>query len=84
VLQPCMTNFNYPHTIINSIFIIPLLHNLPTTVGDITDSEMLPTLKELTTFPPLHSMLVPVILVVAVATAVEFKRRGTGSSGVIP
>ena len=50
------------------------MHNLPTTVGGITDSEMLPTLKEITILPPLHSMLVPVILVVATATAVEFKK----------
>ena len=58
------------------------MHNSPIT--DITDSEMLPTLKELTVLPPLHSMFVPVILTVAVATAVEFKREGTGDSGVIP
>ena len=57
-------------------------HNSPTI--DITNSEMLPTMKELTELPPLHSMLVPVILAVAVATAVELRWEGTGTSGVIP
>ena len=47
-------------------------------------NEVLPTsMKLLGELPLIHSMIVLVILTSALATAVEFKNGGGGSSGVI-